>query len=124
MAETTITLLQGLKVGDVAQTECVLREPTAGDVIAASEAAEKLVNGPNGPELVTSPTLVGINTLLRQVVRIGDITGPLDRDVLNKLSADDLDLMQGAAVKLETASRELATRGRSDAPGEGAQASH
>lgn len=120
MTQVTVTLQDGLTEGTVKHTECVLREPTAGDLINASEESEKLVGGLFNPQLVTSPTLVGINTLRRQIVSIGKITGPLERDILDKLSAYDLSLIQQKAEALEHAARELSQRGRADGADDGA----
>lgn len=118
MAKDSFQLATGIKLGDVFQTECELRELTAGDFLAASEESEKVVTMPtaNGmePELVTSPTLVGIHTLRRQIVKIGDITGPIELDTLNKLSLDDLNLIQQRAGSLEQAARSVSQRGRGD----------
>lgn len=118
MATIECTLKKGLTEGDKTHTHCIIREPTAGDVIAASEESEKVVALGTEPVLVTSPTLVGINTLRRQIVSIGDITGPLEREMLDRLSAEDLNLVQQHANKLERAG-EVAQRGRTDGEGEG-----
>ncbi len=106
-----------------------LRAPTAGDVIDAQEESEKLVyamvDGNLAPTLVTSPSLVGTHVLRRQVVRLGDIHGPIDLAVLKKLHIEDLELLQAKAAELDSAlaaraaSREVTARGRDDGGGDG-----
>ena len=127
MAEVTITLIHGIKVGDDVLREVVLREPTAGDIIEAQEESERLVYATRGdrvePTLVASPTMVGIHVLRRQIKRIGDISGPVDLHLLKKLHPADMDTLQAEADKLdaataaEVASREVARRGRNDGDG-------
>ena len=119
MANLEFELIQGLTTGSTQHTYCVLREATAGDFIAASEESEKVVAFGLEPELVTSPTLVGINMLRRQIERIGDLTGPLERELIDKLSINDLNLIRTQAEKLEEAARRVSQRGRSDGDGEG-----
>lgn len=106
-----------------------LRAPTAGDVIDAQEESEKLVyamvEGSLAPTLVTSPSAVGVNVLRRQIVRLGDLHGPLELVVLKKLHIEDLELLQArageldAALARQAASREVAQRGRDDGGGGG-----
>lgn len=119
MAEVAVPLQRGLQLGEVAQLEAVLREGTAGDMIEAAEESEKLVATPDGFQLVQSPTLVGVNMLRRQIVRIGEIAGPLSLKQLKLLDPADLAELQRAAEKLDAAavdqaSREVARRGRAD----------
>lgn len=131
MAQVTVTLTHGLKVGDDLLTSAVLREVMAGDVIEAQEESEKLVYAVQGdkivPSLVASPTLVGVHVLRRQIVRLGDgdkaVHGPLELSLLKKLSPTDLDMLQAKANEMdeamatEIASREVAQRGRTDGDG-------
>lgn len=119
MATTTIELKKGLRIGETQYTEAEIREPSAGDVIEAMEESERLimVPGPNGndPQLVASPTMVGVHTLRRQIVRIGTYQGPLSLAEIKRLSPSDLDALQTAAAMLEAAAvSELARRGRDD----------
>ena len=116
MATLTITLTDGFKLGADILTEAVLREPTAGDVIDAQEESEKLVQTVDGPRLVSSPTRCGTGMLRRQIVRIGNLEGPLSREDLSRLTPRDLGTLQNAAGKLEDASfaEVLAERGRGD----------
>lgn len=132
MARIDITLTHGLTVGTDILKDAVLREPTAGDIIDAQEEAEKLVyavdpdTGRLVPSLVASPTMVGVHVLRRQIVKIGNLSGPIELDMLKRLHPDDLNLLQAkadrldAAANAETASREVTRRGRDDSHGGGA----
>lgn len=120
MSRATFTLITGLTVGEQVHKEVTIRELTAGDVFDAQSDAEQLVSTPEGPQLVASPSAVGIHTLRRQIVRIGDIDGPLAMKELRMLDAIDLEMIQSECVKLEQASmasiasREVTRRGRAD----------
>ncbi|HJW80825.1 MAG TPA: hypothetical protein VJ396_01165 [Acidiferrobacterales bacterium] len=130
MATIDVPLKRGLKIGADVLRDAVLREVSAGDIIEAQEESEKLVyaveNGKLVPILVASPTLVGIHVLRRQIVRIGNVDGPIDLVLIKKLKPVDLDLLQKKADELdgaaegEAASREVAQRGRDDGNGGGA----
>ena len=104
MATIKVTLKKGLKVGDDVHIEAELREITAGDLIEATEESEKVVMTPDGYMLLLSNTMVGLHTLRRQVVRIGEHPGPLTLGELKKLSGPDLDKLQAEAIKLDQAS--------------------
>jgi len=119
MATLTITLDDGIKVGDDVLTQATLREPTAGDVIDAQEESEKLVETLDGPRLVSSPTLSGAGMLRRQIVRIGNLEGPLSMSDLRKLSPRDMHALQTAANKLDSAlaGEALTDRGRDSGVG-------
>jgi phage FluMu protein gp41 len=119
MATLTITLTDGIKLGADILTEAVLRSPTAGDVMDAQEESEKLVETIDGPRLVSSPTLSGAGMLRRQIVRIGNLDGPLSRADLAKLTPRDLLALQMAADKLDDAlaGEALADRGRDSGVG-------
>ncbi len=113
MANATITLRDGLKIGETTHTEAEIRDVTASDLIEATAESEKLVNVPDeGAQFVTSPALVGINTLRRQIVRIGDHKGPLSLAEIKRLSAVDLWLLQATVNKMDAALRGVAQRGR------------
>ena len=117
MAATTVTLTHGLRVGDGVLREAELRELTAGDILDAQDAAEKLVQGAGGPQLVASPTRLGVELLRRQIARIGDVAGPISLGEIRKLHPDDLELLQRAAAQLDAvaaaeAGRSLSDRGR------------
>lgn len=115
MATITVTLNKGLIIGETIHKEAEIREATAGDLIEATEESEKVVLTPDGYQLVASPTMVGLNTLRRQIVRIGEHQGPLTLGELKKLSSTDISLLQEKAETVEAASlREFADRGRFD----------
>lgn len=104
MATIKCTLKQGLKIGEETHLEAELREVTAGDLIEATEDSERVVLTPEGYALLVSNTLVGLHTLRRQIVRIGDHPGPLSLGELKKLTGQDLNLLQAKAIELDSAS--------------------
>lgn len=71
------------------QYDVKLRELTAGDLIDAQMAAEKVVMTKEGPVLVSSPSLMGLEMLRRQIASVGCINGPLSMALMRKLSTDD-----------------------------------
>ena len=113
MSTADVKLKKGLKVGDVIHTAAVIREATGGDFIEATEESERLCLTPEGNYiLVASPALVGINTLRRQIVKIGDYEGPLTLREMKLLSGRDIQLLQETAENLESAAmKEVARRG-------------
>lgn len=131
MAQHTITLTKGITIGDVTHCVAVLREASALDVIEAAAESEKVVMVSQGldrhglpvlvPQLVASPTITGMNVLRRQIVKIGDIAGPIDDAYFSKLSPEDLNALQDAADTLQHAALEVAQRGRSDSAGGAAE---
>ncbi len=130
MGKVTVQLEHGLKVGDDLLTEAEIREATAGDLIEAQEEAERLVyamrDGRMEPTLVASPVRLGVEVLRRQIVRIGNMSGPIDLAQIKQLSPLDLNRLEGAARELENAReatdapREVAQRGRGPANDSGA----
>jgi phage FluMu protein gp41 len=120
MAEVTVELDMGLTIGEKTLKTVVIRELTAGDIFDAQADAERVVQTEDGPQLVSSPTSVGIHTLRRQIAKIGDIEGPLSMGEMRKLHPMDLELLHEECSKLEKAvfasiaSREVAQRGRAD----------
>lgn len=96
MEEITVTLKSGLMLGGRSQTEAVLRESTVGDLVAAYEETD-------------SDAIAGFLIIAAQIVRIGEIEGPLDREMLGGLTAADM-------ARLEKAVAELDARGREDGP--------
>ena len=124
MANTEPTLRDGLPYGKgeeaVLQYDVTLRSLTAGDIIDARLESERVVETPTGPRLVTSPELMALNVLRRQVTRVGAISGPLSIAQLRSLSHHDLQLLEGACDTLEVAelAERVGNRGRADqAPG-------
>lgn len=120
MAEVTVELKIGLEIGDKTHKTAVIRELSAGDIFDAQADAERVVNTEEGPQLVASPSAVGIHTLRRQIAKIGNIEGPLSLGEMRKLHPVDLELLHEECSKLEQAviasiaSREVAQRGRAD----------
>lgn len=107
----TITLKTGLPYGkDEAaqmQVDVELQELSTGMMLAAQEAAEKVVMmpGPAGsqPELVVSPTILGAELTRRRIRRIGVINGPLSRELLNKLTPEDLSVINAGIEEMDSA---------------------
>lgn len=115
---TTVVLAHGWKIGEETHREVELRRPTAGDLIDASAAAERVVATPAGYQLVQSPTLAGIEVLLRQIVRIGSLEDiQVTTGMLRGLDGEDLDTLQNAGDALLGAGL-----GATDARGRGAAA--
>ena len=114
-------LADGLTVGSVTYTAAVLRQLNAGAVLAAAEAAERLVSTATGLELVSSPARMGAELLRRQVLRLedhngGKFDGPLELAQLYGLSARDLESLNTAVRLLDTAAEKslagISDRGR------------
>ena len=120
MAEKTIELVKGLVIDNVAHTKAVLREATAGDIIDASTESERIIQADlqKPPQLVVSNTLLGMNMLRRQIVKIGDIEGPLSLTQMKLLSGTDLGMLQDGLEELEEAAFALELRGRDSASSE------
>ncbi|WP_413207971.1 phage tail assembly protein [Rhodospirillum sp. A1_3_36] len=116
----TVTLTDGLTVGDVTHTEVELRKLSAGDILDATEAAERAVATPAGWVLLVSDARAGVEILRRQIARIGDHKGPLSLAEFRKLSEADLGIIRNAATHLDAAqvdAEALAARGRSEGAG-------
>jgi phage FluMu protein gp41 len=114
MTTVKVTLIKGLKIGDAVHTAAEIREATAGDMIEATEESERLVLTPEGNYvLVASPTLVGLNTLRRQIVKVGTYDGPLTLTEIKMLSGPDINLLQQKAAQLENAGmQDVTDRGK------------
>ena len=127
----TITLIHGLAIGEDTHKEVVLREPTAGDILDAQEASERLmmVPTPEGgaePMLISSPSRSSMEVLRRQIVTIGDISGPLDEKLLRKLDPEDLDLLLAVTGNFDAGGsnqvqKEVVRRGRDEGGRPGAE---
>lgn len=104
--QVRVELEDGLVVGSATYTVAVLRQLNAGAVLAAAEAAERLVSTATGLELVSSPARMGAELLRRQIARLeddngGKFDGPLSLEHLGKASARDLDSLNFAARMLD-----------------------
>lgn len=122
--QVRVPLADGLTVGSVTYTAAVLRQLNAGAVLAAAEAAERLVSTVTGLELVSSPARMGAELLRRQIARLeddngGKFDGPLSLEHLGKASARDLDSLNLAARLLDQGAEKslegVAGRGRNAA---------
>jgi phage FluMu protein gp41 len=121
MTTITVTLDEGLRIGDDQYTEAEICALKSGDILDANLEAEKLELVPdlNGagevmgykPEFVKSPTLVFMHALRRRV-SIGPLKAPLDIEQLRLLSPKDMDILQRHADLFDNASLEVAQRGR------------
>ncbi|PHM49346.1 phage tail assembly protein [Xenorhabdus miraniensis] len=87
-----------------------LRQLTAGDLIDAETASERVVVTPNGPALLSSPALMGYELLRRTIARIGKIAGPIPLVMLKTLHQDDLALIAQQADLQRTAALETVVR--------------
>lgn len=125
--QVRVPLAHGLTVGSVTYTTAVLRQLNAGAVLAAAEAAERLVSTATGLELVSSPARMGAELLRRQVLRLeddngGKFDGPLELAQLHDLSARDLESLNTAVRLLDTAAEKsmagITGRGRPAAGGQ------
>ncbi|HDS8578261.1 TPA: phage tail assembly protein [Klebsiella variicola] len=89
----TFRLLDGLPFGTGEELEMqydiTFRELTAGDIIDAQLASERVVETRQGPQLVSSPAQMGLEMLRRQIAKVGVINGPLSLLLLKKLSQRD-----------------------------------
>lgn len=122
MNQDTFELIDGLKpVKDLHRT-CTIRTATAGDVIDAQTAAERVVHTADGPLLLVSDSKMGWEMTKRQVVCIGSIQGPLEDEDMRALSGRDLNLIGAKIEALDEAAwkaaKEQTKRGRDEGPGE------
>ena len=103
MATHTLSLLDGWTLGEQTHQQITLRPATAGDVLASSKAAERLMQGSEGEwRLVASPTEAAAQLLCRQIERVGSEALAVVPAMLERLSARDFALLQeGASALLE-----------------------
>lgn len=95
---STFRLKHGLPYGPDdkdRQYDVTLRKLDAGDLIDAELEAETLVQGPQGPVLVSSPGKMGFLLTGRSIASIGCINGPFTLKQLAQLDADDLAIIDG-----------------------------
>lgn len=119
MAEMTINLQHPVKVGDMTYETVTIRELTPGDLIEAGLEAERPVLTEQGYELLSSPTLMGVNCLMRQIVKLDDTDITVNRKILDQFDIDDYEQMMQVINALDSALEgELQKRGESAASGE------
>ncbi len=124
MARIEFELIDGLSIGEgdnrVTHKKVTLRTLTAGDLEDASIESEKVVREEDDLSIVISPVLMSNAVLRRQILKVGDITGPLPAPLLRMLSSVDLELLQAQADLLDKAGRAAVeaalSRGRTEEP--------
>lgn len=113
MASITVQLKHGWKIGDTVHDEVTLRELSADDIVEASLESERAVMTEHGYQFMLSPTLMGVNLMLRQIEKIGDFNGGVTRAMLARLHRDDFETLQLKVEELDKASSEaIQKRGR------------
>ena len=116
MATIKISLAHPVKIGESTYDTVTLRELTPGDIIEASLESERAMLTEDGYQLLASSTLMGVNTLLRQIESIGDFKGPMTVKMLNAFHREDFELIQLEVEALDGAVMEaVKQRGRDDA---------
>lgn len=115
MVKKTFTLTDGLQVGDgPVHKEVVLRDLRAGDVIEATEDAERAYTTEDGKiSIAASPTRVGMLILIKRIEKLGDLQMPLTEAEFKKLTLRDMNLINKMADEQE-AQTALGARGRGD----------
>ncbi|PIW30925.1 MAG: hypothetical protein COW30_01005 [Rhodospirillales bacterium CG15_BIG_FIL_POST_REV_8_21_14_020_66_15] len=119
MAEVRATLARGFRIGDAVYTTVVLKEATAGDVLDAEIAAERVYATAAGPVVHSSPAVAAFELLARQVDRLigeggEEFEGAVTAKMLRALPRLDLDLLMAESRTLENAAERevLSERGR------------
>lgn len=115
MAKIEFTLKHGIPFGKgrdaEMQYDVVLRELNAGDIIDASEDAERVMFSPSGGAVAyTSNVRAGYELLRRQIASIGDIQGPLEMKDLRRMHRDDMEMLQQKAEALDTLLMDAASK--------------
>ena len=127
MAQTTIPLKHGFVTGkgtadETRHIEVTLRELDSRDVVESQMAAERVVIGDNGKAVAyCSEVLMGLELLRRQILKVGEIPGPLSIKQLYSFHPEDLELLSSKASSLDDMLVGTSTRGRTDAAGDGSQ---
>lgn len=106
--EHPVELKDGVTIGDKVYTVAVIAPLSAGDLIAACEAAETLQLTPAGPVMVQSPTRVARERVSRQVKRLETAAGeahpgPLGPPLLKAMTAGDYDRLIQTIDRLDLA---------------------
>jgi len=117
VADIEISLENGLKIGETTHKLAVLRGMSVGDMLDAETASERAVLVPSGNYvLISSPALLTLESLRRQISKIGDYPGPLTMEEMRMLSTADMNLLINASEGLDEATTEAVTeRGRTPA---------
>ena len=119
MAEMTFDLQHPVKIGDTTYQTVTIRELTPGDLIEAGLEAERPDQTEQGFQLLSSPTLMGVNCLMRQIVKLDDTAITVNRKILDQFDIDDYEQMMQVINALDSAlDGELQQRGETDASGE------
>ncbi|EEA3739685.1 hypothetical protein J5047_003355 [Salmonella enterica] len=98
-----VDLLDGLPFGEGREYRVTFRELSAKDSIDAEMDAERVMDTRNGPILIASPSLRGVQLLRRQIAAVGDIEGPLSMLQIGQLSERDLSRLMVAVNLRDTA---------------------
>ena len=91
----SLTLTDGMKIGEHLYTRLTMAPLNAGEAIDAATAGEKVRFAPDGePVIVTSPNIVSTERLRRQVKQLesddGEVLqGPIQMTDLRKMSEGD-----------------------------------
>lgn len=118
MASTKIELKHGVTLGEKKHMTVSIRELTPGDLIDAGLQSERIVDTEDGPAFAVSPTLMGLNTLARQLDKIGDVDAVFTVDDLKRFHREDFDYLQLVAEQIDQAVfKAILERGKSDASG-------
>lgn len=84
------TLQDGVEIGGKIAKEFEMREAFAGDMFDAEELA------PADRQVAYHGALIS-----RQLVRLGDVPGPIDFDVIRRLTPDDFNILYAKEKELE-----------------------
>lgn len=103
----TVELKDGLTVGSVTYHTLHLRTLSARDLMAAQDAAEKVVTTKDGLALIASPSRLSTELLRRQVKCLTEDgqthNGPLSLEELGRLSLRDMAAVQAATENMDAA---------------------
>ncbi|ECH5074914.1 hypothetical protein FPX35_02250 [Salmonella enterica] len=103
LAKGYVDLLDGLPFGEGRVYRVTFRELSAKDSIDAEMDAERVMDTRNGPILIASPSLRGVQLLRRQIAAVGEIEGPLSMLQIGQLSERDLSRLMVAINLRDTA---------------------
>lgn len=94
------TLINGLADDKGVHKDVVMREITAGDILAANENTREIYQTPNGAVLMCPNDKVMVEVLCRIITKLGDLKMPLSKQEFNKLSLTDLNLLQDKYLEM------------------------